>query len=173
MKSFRYSLARVVATSLLLATWGLGAANGSSATGFGPARVNPSSNLNSELAQARLATAKYHDISQALADGYVDIDLFVPMMGYHYLKPSLVDATFDPAKPELLVYAMDQQNNRLRLVAVEYVVPISLSPDPPEGFTGSEDVWDRNETFGLWTLHAWIWFNNPNGMFADFNPRLP
>jgi hypothetical protein len=49
-----------------------------------------------------------------------------------------------------------------------------LSPnEPPEGITGSDNVWDRNEDFGLWTLHAWIWLNNPNGMFAEFTPRVP
>jgi len=173
MKKFRYQITRVAMVSLLLASWGVGGVNGSAAANFGLARVNPSPNLNSELAQARLGTAKYHEISAALADGYVDIDVFVPMMGYHYLKPSLLDATFDPAKPELLVYATDQQNNRLRLVAVEYAVPTDLSATPPEGFTGDEDVWYKNEEFGLWTLHAWVWFHNSNGMFAEFNPRLP
>jgi len=43
----------------------------------------------------------------------------------------------------------------------------------PEGFTGDDDHWQRNDTFGLWTLHAWIWYRNPDGVFADFNPRVP
>ncbi|HXG95441.1 MAG TPA: hypothetical protein VNN73_24130 [Blastocatellia bacterium] len=44
---------------------------------------------------------------------------------------------------------------------------------PRKGFTGSEDVWDRNGDFGLWTLHAWVWKENPNGIFAEFSPRVP
>ena len=173
MRKFRYSFVLLTAASLLVASSGVGTAKGTLIGGLNPTAANPSHNLRHEIAQARQATARYHDISAALADGYVDIDVYVPMMGYHYLKPSLLDATFDPAKPELLVYAADQQNNRLRLVAVEYAVPTNLSATPPEGFTGNEDVWHKNEEFGLWTLHAWVWFHNPNGMFAEFNPRLP
>lgn len=127
-----------------------------------------------ELTAARRATAKYHDISQAFADGYADINVFIPHMGFHYLKSSILDTEFNPEHPELLVYAPDLCEGRMRLVAVEYAVPISLMPDgPPEGFTGDADVWDRNEQFGLWTLHAWIWFKNPDGVFAELNPRVP
>ena len=127
-----------------------------------------------ELAQVRSATARYHDISQALYDGYVDINVFVSGQGFHYLNPSpdVLDAHFQLDKPEILVYAMDP-SNRLRLVAVEYAVPVSLSPTPPEGFTGDADVWALNEDFGLWTLHCWVWHENPNGIFAEFSPTVP
>jgi hypothetical protein len=126
-----------------------------------------------ELKLARKATARYHNIKNAIADGYVDIDVYFPHMGYHYLKPAILDDTFDPQRPELLVYA-DFGNGHPRLVALEYAVPISLSPDmPPEGFTGEADVWSRNEEFGLWTLHAWVWYHNPDGVFAAFNERVP
>ena len=121
-------------------------------------------------------STKYHNIAQAEADGYVNIDVFVSGQGFHYLNPApdVLDATFEADKPEILVYAPMPLENSLRLVAVEYAVPIALSPNgPPEGFTGNDDVWDRNEEFGLWTLHAWVWLNNPNGMFAEFSPRVP
>jgi hypothetical protein len=126
-----------------------------------------------ELERAWLATAKYNDISKAIADGYADIDVFIPKMGFHYLKSSQLDAEFDPERPELLVYAQDLCLGRMRLVAVEYAVPLNLASSPPEGFTGDADEWHRNETYGLWTLHAWIWFRNPDGVFAEFNPRVP
>jgi hypothetical protein len=63
--------------------------------------------------------------------------------------------------------------NHLQLVAVEYAVPTNLAAAPPEGFDGKLDEWDRNDTFGLWTLHAWIWLPNPDGVFADTNSLLP
>jgi hypothetical protein len=94
-------------------------------------------------------------------------------MGFHYLKPSSLDADFQRDKPELLVYAPDAFKNRLQLVAVEYAVPLDLSPTPPEGFTGDDDIWHMNEEFGLWTLHVWLWAENPDGIFAEFNPRIP
>src|SRR3712207_6648016 len=67
-----------------------------------------------ELTRARRATAKYHDISAAVADGYADINVFVPHVGFHYLRPSELDAEFDPERPELLVYAQDLCENRMR-----------------------------------------------------------
>jgi hypothetical protein len=122
-----------------------------------------------ELNQARAATAKYQNINNALADQYVDIGVDVENMGHHYMKASLVDATFDIRQPEILVYNKDK-NGRQRLVAVEYAVP--LSNPRPEGFYGDDDVWDGNTGFGLWLLHAWVWYYNPDGVFAPFNPRV-
>ena len=125
-----------------------------------------------EIGAARQGTARYHDIAAAIEDGYVDIDVFIPNMGFHYLKPELLDATFEPDRPELLVYAVGP-NGRLRLVAVEYAVPLPLSADAPEGFTGDADHWHAAEEFGLWTLHAWVWLKNPDGIFAELNSRVP
>ena len=131
----------------------------------------PDGGLQSELASARRATARYHNLSHAVADGYVDIDVFVPGQGFHYLNPSLLDDTFEADKPELLVYAADP-SGRLRLVAVEYAVPVDLVSEAPAGFEGDDDHWHVNEAFGLWTLHTWVWLENPNGMFAEFSPRV-
>jgi len=139
---------------------------------YGPQTVPMKPVLNQELALAKASTAKYHNIQTALADGYVDINLYIPHMGWHYLKGSLADEHFEIDKPELLVYA-EKPNGGLRLVAVEYAVPLPLSSNPPEGFTGDEDVWTENVGAGLWTLHAWVWLHNPNGVFAAFNPNTP
>lgn len=127
----------------------------------------------SELARARRGTARYHDISRAIEDGYADINVFIPNMGFHYLKSTILDAEFDPARPELLVYAQDLFEGRMRLVAVEYAVPTNLTSTAPEGFTGDADEWHRQDNFGLWTLHAWIWYRNPDGVFAELNHRIP
>jgi hypothetical protein len=125
-----------------------------------------------ELQQARSATAKYQDIENAYRDEYADINVILPMMGYHFMRQKNLDAKFEIRKPELLVYNKNI-HGKFVLVAIEYAVPLDLSPDgPPEGFTGSGDVWDRNTTFGLWTLHAWIWKFNPDGVFSPMNPNV-
>lgn len=129
------------------------------------------SDADAELDRVRAATERYVDIANAIADGYVDIDVIMPNMGHHYLNESLLDGTFEVERPEILVYMPD--GNDMRLVAVEYAVPLSLSEHAPMGFTGAADVWDRNTTFQLWTLHAWIWRENPNGVFAPLNPTVP
>jgi len=124
-----------------------------------------------ELQQARDATAQYLDINNAIADGYVDINVVMPNMGYHFQKPKLVDSVFNIRKPELLVYNK-KKDGSFQLVAVEYAVPLDQSVNAPKGFTGRQDVWDHNTVFGLWTLHAWIWKDNPDGIFNPTNPDV-
>ena len=127
--------------------------------------------VDDERASVEDATAQFATLDAALAAGYADIDVVMQNMGHHYLKADLMDATFQVDQPEILVYAPDA-GGTMRLVAVEYAVPLSLAENPPEGFTGDDDVWDRNETFELWTLHAWVHLDNPDGVFASHNPQV-
>ena len=130
--------------------------------------------MERELGAARSATAKYHDVAQAEADGYVSIDLYESGEGHHWVKPSLIDGTFDATQPEILLYAGVPGESRLQLVAVEYIVPLALSPAPPAGFTGAADTWrEDSERFGMWELTVWLWEHNPNGLFTHLNPRVP
>lgn len=125
----------------------------------------------SELKQAWQASIKYQDIQNAYADKYADINVVMQNMGYHYMKSDIVDSVFDPGKPELLVYNK-RPDSSFQLVAVEYAVPLDKSVNAPEGFTGSDDVWDHNTDFGLWLLHAWVWSYNPAGIFHPTNPQV-
>jgi hypothetical protein len=128
-----------------------------------------------QLDVARDAAAKFADPADAEKAGYVDIGVFMPQMGWHYLNAALKDdGRFDPAKPELLVYADDPcGGGKRKLVAVEYAIPLDMSKRAPAGFVGKADQWDANTTFGIWTLHAWVYEFNPDGVFAPFNPRVP
>lgn len=126
-----------------------------------------------QLEEARQAAARFLDVDEALNAGYLDIGLFIPNMGWHYLKPTALDGHFDPADPELLVYQDDPCGGPRRLVAVEYAVPFDLSRKAPAGFAGTADVWSANTGAGLWTLHAWVYEFNPDGVFAPSNPRVP
>ena len=128
--------------------------------------------LNEELSQVRSATAKYHSVEAAEADGYISINFCEPGEGCHWMNPSFIDGTFEAEHPEFLLYVPTE--NGWRLVAVEYVVPIALLPGgPPDGFTGVEDQWrDDTEGAGLWELTVWLWLNNPNGMFEQHNPKV-
>jgi hypothetical protein len=125
-----------------------------------------------ELARARSATARYHNVQKAYDDGYVDINVVLPNMGRHLMKPGLVNATFNVSEPELLVYS-EGPGNKLKLVAVEYAVPLDQSVNAPAGFTGDGDEWTPNTTFGLWLLHAWVWKDNPDGVFNPTNSQVP
>ena len=124
-----------------------------------------------DLARARKATARFHDVAQAEAEGYINLNFCEEGEGCHWLNPSLLDGEFDPTKPEILLYLRD--GDGWRLVGVEDVIPLSLSPGvAPEGFTGNADHWrEDSEGVGRWELTAWIWLHNPNGMFEQHNPR--
>jgi hypothetical protein len=125
-----------------------------------------------ELKEVQIATERYKNIQNAVADGYTDINVVVQNMGFHYMKASLADTIFDYRKPEILVYNKNHQG-QVELVAVEYAVPLELRPEQaPQGFTGSNDVWKRDTGFGLWLLHAWIWSYNPQGVFNPTNPNV-
>lgn len=125
---------------------------------------------NHELALARSATARFHDFAQADADGY-EFLACVPGEGLEYVNWSLVDCNFDIEHPEALHYIAE--GNDLRLVGVEYVVPVVCTATPPEGFTGDADKWEfEAEGLPIWALRAALWLPNPEGMFAEQNPRI-
>jgi hypothetical protein len=126
-----------------------------------------------QLDSVRRATDRFLDEQRAIAEGYVDIGVFHPNMGHHYRKADLIDATFELERPELLVYADDPCGGVRRLVAVEYAVPLALADDAPACFAGRDDAWTVNQTFQLWTLHAWLFEYNPAGVFASHNARVP
>jgi hypothetical protein len=128
------------------------------------------------LAALRAATARFHSLETAQAAGYRTrvtecmSDPAAGGMGVHYADLGRFDATVDALRPEILVYAPGP-NDRLRLVAVEYAVPLAAwsQAEPPSLYGIPFHV---NAAFGLWVLHAWVWTPNPSGMFADWNPRV-
>jgi hypothetical protein len=129
-----------------------------------------------EVERLRAAVAPYHDINVAKEAGYdTDVTGYRTQMGYHYAKGSLIDDQFEVEQPEVLLYAHDGAGD-LQLVAVEYATPIPDMDNPPpapEGFTGDADVWVINTEFNIWTLHVWTELENPEGIFAAMNPKLP
>lgn len=127
----------------------------------------------------RSATANYHDVQSALDDGYIPAGDCVEVpgegaMGIHYLNPALAsDATIDPLRPELLLYA--PTGDGVRLVGVEYFVAKDLVTEVPSVFGHPFDGPMEGHEPGIpwhYDLHVWIWQANPNGMFAQFNPNV-
>jgi hypothetical protein len=150
---------------------------------------NGHGNDHSQLAIARRATAKYHDLNVANNDGYglftdaagiACIDMpGMGAMGVHYVKGALVgDGAVDPATPEAVVYAPDE-HGRPHLAALEYVVfkaDWDANHDsPPTMFGQTFNFTDAGNRYGLppfYSLHAWIWKHNPAGTFAMWNPNV-
>lgn len=100
-------------------------------------------------------------------------------MGTHWVNGELVgDAVLDPRRPEAMVYET-KSNGRLRLVAVEYVVFQDAwhaeHTEPPSMFGQQFHLVDAPNRYGLpsfYALHVWAWKTNPNGVFANWNPRV-
>lgn len=143
-----------------------------------------------DLAPIRAATAKFHNVDAAIAAGYelgylngagntiITGCIAHPSagaMGYHYFSKQLIDDNVvNVLKPEGLVYSPGK-DGKLKLAAVEYVVPGALS-NPP-GVSTAPKVFGRDMVIlvpavGFYTLHAWIWSTNPAGMFAHWSPEV-
>ena len=140
----------------------------------------------SDLAELRQATAKYHDLAVAKAEGYtVELPQTAAFgggtciangaegaMGIHMLSPARVDGTLDATDPEVLLYER-RNDGTLKLTGVEYVVAAASQPTlfgEPLSYTnlgryGSPDV-------NVWTLHAWVWKPNPSGILTAWNPAV-
>jgi hypothetical protein len=128
------------------------------------------------LAQIRRATARYHDVNAALADGFIPVGECEVEEGEHpggipYANLEyLFDGQIDPSKPDALLYEPGS-NGRLRLVGAELAVPYPMwtATEPPQ-FLG--ETFRREDEMGVFGLHIWLWRNNPDGMFAWGNPLV-
>lgn len=133
-----------------------------------------------KLDQVRDATDAYHRVSVAQAAGYFLVPGLeycfdnpgVGGMGFHYINVALLDNVIDPLKPEAMVYAPGL-NGTLALGAVEYIVPAAgwdaAHSQPPTLFG---QVFGLEEALGVYELHAWIWKQNPSGVFIEWNPKV-
>lgn len=140
---------------------------------------------------ARAATARYHDPAAATLDGYRVIGRDFPAMGEHWINVSLLfDGRFDAAHPEVLTYTVI--GGVPRLLGVAYALPLlagEATPNWPPGMNAwhdhartleSETVLPQHDAHGhpaqmarLSMLHAWIWTDNPGGMFTAENWTIP
>lgn len=132
-----------------------------------------------ELARVRAATARFNRVQVAEVTGYqlvpgLDFCFNNPGvggMGIHYIRS--LDLNLDPEQPEAMVYAVGPQG-QLQLGAVEYIVPAAAwdaagNTRPPRVL--GHDL-HLEPGLGVYALHAWIWAENPSGMFEDWNPKV-
>jgi hypothetical protein len=115
-------------------------------------------------------------------------------MGYHYTRGNnLGDDAVTLLDPEFLVYAPTDAPRvdgvaRTRLAAVEYFLPFSATwpargdsrfvkaptlHDFPTTSTLPDVAFTETTRFGGWMFHIWLWENNPDGMFENFNTSVP
>jgi hypothetical protein len=149
------------------------------------------------LAKARIATSKYvTNLNAAKADGYQIITKMIPNMGIHYMNPKITG--FDVSKPPILVY--EKHGSAYQLGALEWVFPSKPTTPPLPGARygafaaachyadgtfvpeASQDACPKTApgsgaAFGFWhpnliTLHVWLWYPNPLGLYSSLNPLV-
>jgi hypothetical protein len=153
--------------------------------------------LADQLASARLATGKYAtNLGQAKADGYRIITRMIPDMGFHFMNPDVKG--FDVRRPPILVY--ERKGRAWQLAALEWVFPEKPAKPPLPGarygsfpaachYVDGTFVPQALETrcaprspatgaaFSFWhpdlvTMHVWLWYPNPSGLFSSLNPLV-
>ena len=150
--------------------------------------------VREQIKELARMTARYHNVTHAIEDGYdaslgcidetiAGVDPAVARgMGYHVTKSSgiIQDDVVNFLEPELLVYAPhprdaelppEQRVRKAKLIAVEYFV--AGSPDdanPPELFG---ETFDYSATFGAWVRHIYLWGDNPEGIYENYNGAVP
>ena len=154
--------------------------------------------LAAYVADGRIATAKYAtSLARAKKDGYtVTVTRQIPDMGWHFMNPAYTK--FDVKKPPILVY--DKRGANWQLVAFEWVFPAKPAKPPLPGATygsfaaachykdgtfvpaTSQDDCattspESGAPFAFWhpdfvTLHLWLWYPNPDGIYAGMNPLI-
>jgi hypothetical protein len=160
-------------------------------------QIGDPARLASQLARARLATARYAtNLRAAKADGYQIITRMIPDMGWHFLNPAIQG--FDVTKPPILVYI--RHGRTWQLGALEWVFPqqpeVPLLPGATYGSFGAachyrdgtfvfarvqelcaERSPQTGARFTFWhpdlvTLHVWLWYHNPDGLYNGTNPLV-
>jgi hypothetical protein len=156
------------------------------------------SSLPSRLAAARVATSKYvTNLKRAQADGYGILTRMIPSMGWHYVNPNIKGA-FDVRKPPILVY--EKRGSAWQLAALEWTFPQKPAKPPLPGArygsfpaachykdgtfveASAESACSQTSpktgaAFNFWhpplvTMHVWLWYPNPSGLYASMNPLV-
>ena len=195
-------LAGVTALVLTAGLWALVPAWGQSSSAKGMAGMTGTGNaaLTKDIAAARAATAKYAtNLDAAKADGYQILTKEIPDMGFHFVNPN-ISGGFDVTKPPILVYQHTGPGDQWQLGALEWVFT-SIPKNPPlpnatfgffpaachyvDGtFIPEPSKADCPTTapgtgaaFFFWhpklyTMHFWIWYPNPAGLYSGMNPLV-
>jgi hypothetical protein len=143
-----------------------------------------------EIDAMRAALAKYEDPYVAVRDLYLStvgcvhydgmkmeghMDYPKGAMGIHFVNLT-IQGPPDPLKPNVLIY--EPVGDKLKLVAAEWLVPTAVAKERPvllgQPFQGPMEGHEPliPQMFHHYDLHAWLFKDNPNGMFSPTNPNV-
>lgn len=139
----------------------------------------------------RAVTERYHDLGAAIGAGYRLVGPDFPGMGEHWVHAQyLLQRELSVERPAILSYL--RIDGEPVLTGVAYATPVQRGEDPPEfilpglwhfhsGTVDEETLLlnPRSMHHGagdqprLAMFHAWVWTENPAGLFAQDNWALP
>jgi hypothetical protein len=170
-----------------LARFGLAA---SFALGLSASTATAEDVPQAEIDAMRAALAKYEDPYVAVRDLYLStvgcvhydgtkmeghMDYPKGAMGIHFVNLT-IQGPPDPTKPNVLIY--EPVGDKLKLVAAEWLVPLAVAKERPmllgQPFQGPMEGHEPliPQMFHHYDLHAWLFKDNPNGMFSPTNPNV-
>ena len=144
-----------------------------------------------QLDAMRKALAKYEDPYVAVRDLYLStvgcvhydgmkmeghMDYPKGAMGIHFVNLT-IQGPPDPLKPNVLIYE-PVEKGKLKLVAAEWLVPTAVAKERPallgQPFQGPMEGHEPRipQGFHHYDLHAWLFKDNPLGMFSPTNPDV-
>ncbi len=131
------------------------------------------------IIEVKRATARFHSTQQATRAGYINANVghcvdsgnpAIGAMGYHWVNEDLVDPFFEIDKPEALLYELDANGN-YKLTGIEYIV-IDIGQPHPHFGDYPFDVGGTPIPVDHYSLHVWLYKDNPNGLFEPYNPNV-
>ena len=178
---FRKSLAKYVAMSILSLAC-IGSTLGQAASG---------DDFKAQIETLRKSLEKYQDYKVAVRDLYLStvacvhysgekiehhMEYAKGAMGVHFVNLTVMGPP-DPAKPNVLIY--EPSGGKLRLVAVEWLVPLTADTKERPSVFGEKFLGPMEgheplipKEFVHYDMHAWLFKDNPLGMFAPTNPNV-
>lgn len=105
---------------------------------FSPLDAKTRASLAAQVQQSNEVVAKYPTAAAAEAAGWRRITPYVPCIAAHYLNSSVLDGTFDPTTPEILLF--DGTDPDSHIVGLSYLA-FTDPESPPAGFAGDNDPW--------------------------------
>ncbi|MBM7505253.1 hypothetical protein ACFPER_13700 [Agromyces aurantiacus] len=131
------------------------------------------------VAELRAATARFHDVDVAIAEGYLPAEECsaspAGAMGHHFVNPALIapGAPVDASKPPVLLYG-PSASGELEFWGAEFFEPNIGQPTPVFGTQQFDGPMPGHEP-GMpehYDLHVWVGKHNPDGLYAPFNPSV-
>ena len=155
--------------------------------------------LADQLTKSRAAALALPTAADAKASGYRMVTTYLPCIGAHYMKFSIVDGKFDPLGPEMMLY--DGDGPDAKVVGLSYYM---IGDASPNGFAGPNDPWHqhiglcigkagivigpekwtkeeceakggrKSDGSDAWMMHAWVvpGWESSWGIFSGEHPEL-